>query len=229
MSKKKSAEGLLVPEPRQVPLSTVNMSPYNPRYMPPHMMRALEASLVKHGMVLNLVVQAKSEAHGPMIVIGGHQRVTAMKAICKRRGWPEPERVTAVVLDLPDVEAKQLNVALNNIEGEFDPARLGAMFAEIGALMSAEDILATGFDRENIEELCRLAAPPDDAAAALESEIGEITGFANSITLSLEFSTAEKRDEAKAVLRELAGARKRKAGDLVLDMAKAGRAAKRGR
>ena len=34
-------------------------------------MRQLKASLVKHGMVLNLVVQRRSEAHGESVLIGG--------------------------------------------------------------------------------------------------------------------------------------------------------------
>ena len=114
-------------------------------------MRALKASLVKHGLVLNLVVQKQG-----LVLIGGHQRVTAMREVCAERGVEMPAQAWATVLDVDDATAKQLNVGLNNIEGEFDHYKLGLMFAEMLPSMTTDDVLATGFEQENIEQMIAL-------------------------------------------------------------------------
>ena len=80
MSKK--PKGIAVPGQVLLRLSDVNMAVYNPRVMPPEKMRALRASLVKHGFVLNLVVQKRG-----MVLIGGHQRVRAMRELCSFAEW----------------------------------------------------------------------------------------------------------------------------------------------
>lgn len=227
MAKKKVvAGGLSVPEAAMTPLSAVNMSPYNPRVMPAGMMRALKASLAKHGMVLNLVCQRRSAVHGEMVLIGGHQRVRAMRELCAERGWEEPVAVPVVVLDVSDSVAKQLNVSLNNVEGDFDPHKLGLLFADVYPDMTQEDVYASGFEPDNIQELIKLTVPPDEAAAALEDDAGALEAFAASITLSIEFETVARRDEAKELLRALAKESGVKAGDLVLDRVKAAAAAR---
>lgn len=223
------AEGLKVPRPEGLALSALNMAPYNPRVMPAAMLRALKASLVKHGLVLNLVVQRESDAHGRMVLVGGHQRVRAMRELCKEKGWAEPRDVSAVVLDLDDRTAKQLNVSLNRIEGEFDPFKLGVVLAEVYPLMTPDDVLALGYDSENIDVLIQETLAPEDRAAMLErqaGDVGDLGGFAASVTLSVEFETTTARDEAKELVRALARGRAMKAGDLVLSLARSAHAAK---
>jgi ParB-like chromosome segregation protein Spo0J len=214
-------EGLKVPVPQQVKLADLQFAPYNPRSISREVMGALKASLRKHGMVLTLVVQKLSGAHGPMVLIGGHQRVRAMRELCAAEGWPEPAEVSAVVLDVGDAEAKQLNVSLNNIEGEFDPYKLGEMFRDIRPAMTMDDVLATGFAPVEIDEMINLLASPDDAARLLEENIGDLGGFGSSITLSIEFATVESRDEAKSILKAAAQHSGKKPGDLMLRAVKA--------
>ena len=218
--KKAVASGLSVPTPEQVRLADLQFAPYNPRSISKGTLDSLKASLVKHGMVLTLVVQRKSEAHGALVLIGGHQRVRAMRELCQERGWEEPETVPAVVLDVQDPEAKQLNVSLNNIEADFDPHKLGELFRDIRPNMTMDDVLASGFEPVEIDEMIGLLASPDAAAEALEGDMGDLSGFGASITLSLEFTTVEGRDEAKALLKA-ATANGDKAGDLVLGTIKA--------
>ena len=194
MSKK--PKGISVPEQVRLKLSDVNMSVYNPRVMPPEKMRALRASLVKHGFVLNLVVQKKG-----MVLIGGHQRVKAMRELCVENEWPEPNALPATVLDVDDSTAKQLNIALNNVEGEFDPYKLGEIFQDIFPSMTGDDVLAIGFVQENIAELMALVQEPDEAAKLLEEQAGDLSGFANSVTLTVEFATVAERDQAKELLK----------------------------
>jgi ParB-like chromosome segregation protein Spo0J len=219
------ASGFKVPPQTVMRLADLNFAPYNPRTISDEKMAALKASLVKHGLVLNMVVQAHSEQYGSSVLIGGHQRVRAMREVCAERGWPEPEAVPCTVLDVPDAEAKQLNVALNNIEGEFDPYKLGAMFRDIRGGMTMDDVLATGFQAVEIDQAIALVATPDDQALALEEGTGDLSGFGASITLSVEFTSAEERDAAKAALREAAEASGRKAGDIVGEAIRAMRSA----
>lgn len=224
-SKKKSVQGsagLRFPQPVEVDLASVNFAPYNPRTISPQQMKALKASLEKHGVVLNLVVQKQG-----MTLIGGHQRVRAVRELCAERGWPPPEKAWATVLDVSDSQAKQLNVALNNIEGEFDPFKLGELFSDIAGSMTIDDIIATGFEPENIDELVRLVAEPEQVADALEEGVGELSTFAKSVTLTVEFETTAARDEAKALLWDAAKERGCKAGTVALDAVKAMSATKR--
>jgi ParB-like chromosome segregation protein Spo0J len=212
----KKIVGLSVPQPTKVKLADLKFAPYNPRTISKEKLGALKASLVKHGMVLTLVVQRQSEQHGAMVLVGGHQRVRAVRELCAERGWAVPATVPAVVLDIGDAEARQLNVSLNNISGEFEPFKLGELFREIRPTMTMDDVLATGFGAGEIDDMIALLEP--SPAAPPEPE--KLDGFAASVTLSLEFATVEARDEAKALLK-VAVQSGQKSGDLMLRAIKA--------
>lgn len=216
-SGKRASMGASVPPPVMVRMSDVSEAEYNPRVMPPEMMRALKASIRRHGFVVNLVVQKRG-----MVLVGGHQRLAALRQIASEDGVEAPAELPAVVLDLSDAEAKELNVALNKIDGEFDPYKLGALFASIRPELTMESVEATGFTMPEIEEAVRLALPIDDQIRALEGEVGDMSdlgGFAKSITLTVEFATVDERDEAKELLRSLAG--QKKPGKLLVQAMKA--------
>jgi ParB-like chromosome segregation protein Spo0J len=188
-------------------------------------MRSLKASLRKHGLVTTLVVQRKSQEFGPMVVVAGHQRIKALRELCKETKVEAPKNVWAVVRDVTDSQAKQLNIALNRISGEFDPHMLGEVFVSIASLTDFEPI-AVGFREEEISELVRQATTtPEDLANEQERQAGDLDIFARSITLTIEFDTVEQRGEAKGLLKELAG--KRKAGSALLPVIKASLASKR--
>lgn len=226
MSRKKQAPvdavgAMKIARTESLKLSELNLAAYNPRVMPPEKMKSLKASLVKHGLVLGLVVQRRADAGTEHVLIGGHQRVMAMRELCAERGWAEPDEVPCVVLDVRDREAKQLNVTLNNIEGEFDPYKLGQLFADVRPDMTFDDALATGFAFEQIDELVKLVVPLDVAADDLEGQIGDLTGFGKSITLSIEFGTVEARDEAKKIVVERLKQEGRKPGDVLLELMRA--------
>lgn len=210
-------DGIKMSTPKMVTLADINEAPYNPRIMPAPQMAALKASLRKHGFVLSLVIRQSG-----MELVGGHQRLRAVREVCKEDGVPLPIKVPAVVLDIDDAQARQLNVALNRIEGEFDASRLGDLFASIRGDMTLDDILATGFSSAEIDEAILLASPLDDQVARLEEEAaGEITSFASAITLTVEFADATERDVAKDLLRSMALAAGKKAGAVLLDALKA--------
>jgi len=201
MVKKKQSVmvGLSVRCPEMVQVGEINEASYNPRHMPAEMMKALKASLVEHGMVLNLVVQRKG-----MVLIGGHQRLIAMRELCEERGWDAPSEVPAVLLDVSDATARRLNVALNRIDGEFDSYRLGEMFQSMRQDLTLEQVLATGFSMEEIDTSIGLVSTPEGEADGLEVEARaiELGGFGRSITLTVECATVEERDALKSALKE---------------------------
>jgi len=209
--------GLNVPETVKLAVEEIHRAPYNPRVMTPDKMKALKASLKKHGFVLNLVVQKWSkELNLAHVLIGGHQRVTAMEEICKEEGWPLPTHLPCIVLDVKDDIAKQLNISLNNVEGEFDPFKLGQIFTDIYPTMTTDDVLASGFIQEQIEQMQSLVLSVDDQLASLQKELDmNMPDFGRSITLSIEFDTVEARDETKAILKRLAMESNSKPGDIV--------------
>ncbi len=211
-------------------LQELQFAPYNPRVISRTEMESLKASIRKHGLVLTLVVQQQSERYGKLVLIGGHQRVAAVRDLCKEQGVSPPETAYAVVLDVDDSTAMQLNIALNNIEGEFDPYKLGEIFKAIGSNLSLPDIAALGFTAEQVETLTALCAPPNELADQLEQEAQGLGlgGFAKSVTLTVEFETVAQRDEAKGLLRELAG-EDGKAGVVLMEALQASRAVGRRR
>jgi ParB-like chromosome segregation protein Spo0J len=210
--------GLFVPHPVSIPLANIQLAPYNPRHISPEKEAALRASVLKNGMVENLVVQKHSKEFDlNNVLIGGHQRLNAVKTICAEKGWTPPESLPCVVLDVSDSVAKQLNIALNNDVGEFDPYKLGELFSQIIPDMTIEDILATGFSHEQVMELTQLALSPDEQAGILEDGVGELSQFAKSITLSIEFDTVDERDATKDILKKLATEKKQKVGRIIME------------
>jgi DNA modification methylase len=111
-----------------IEISRLNPAPYNPRLdLKPgdadyeKLLRSVE----EFGYVEPIVWNERSGN-----VVGGHQRLKVLKHL----GYSEAQ---CVVLDLCEEREKALNVALNNIGGEFDQIKL------VGLL---RDLKSTGFD-----------------------------------------------------------------------------------
>lgn len=189
-----------VPAPRMVRLDTLNEAPYNPRFIGDEEMASLKASLRRHGFVEPMVVQERGS-----VLIAGHQRLRALREMARDGQAVVPDEVSAVVLDVDDGTAKQLNVTLNRVGGEFDAHRLGLVLADVVRL-PGYDPVAIGFRREEVDELVRQSlATPEDLARKLEESVTDLGGFARSVTLTVPFPTTEDRDRAKALLAELGG------------------------
>lgn len=87
----------------------LNRATYNPRIdlMPGDSeYENLRQSILKYGVVIPVIWNKRTNN-----VIGGHQRLT----ILENEGETE---VDVSVVDLDDIQEKQLNIALNKIEGE---------------------------------------------------------------------------------------------------------------
>jgi DNA modification methylase len=124
----------------RVAIGSLRPWPGNPRLMPPQEMESLKRSISQWGMVEPIVVRRADR-----MVIGGHQRLEAARAMGLRK-------VPVVYVDLDENEARLLNIALNKIHGEWDLPKLGALLDELRDLPDL-DVTLSGFDGEEMDRL----------------------------------------------------------------------------
>lgn len=77
-------------------------------------------------------------------VVGGHQRLSVLRDLGEKQ-------VECVIVDLPLVKEKALNIALNKIQGRWDDEKLAALLTDLDN--NAFDVSMTGFDATEIDEL----------------------------------------------------------------------------
>jgi hypothetical protein len=145
------------------PLGRLKGADYNPRFMPDDEMRRLMRSLTEFGFVDPVVARRED-----YLIIGGHQRVEAMRRVLTETGLDEESinatLVPSVLLDgVDDAKAKLLNVALNKIHGEWDYTMLSKVFTDLEAMSLPTGTLElSGFTFPEIQDIASLMAmqPP---------------------------------------------------------------------
>lgn len=159
-------------------IADMNRAAYNPRVdLQPEdeEYQAIERSLKRHGLVQPIVWNRRTNT-----VVSGHQRLTVLEA----QGETE---VTVSVVDLDDIQEKELNVALNKITGEWDDDKLSVILNELG-----EEATDTGFTLPEIDVLRdELKSYFDDVTAPDEKEPTEEPE--ESFLLSLTFDAADEK------------------------------------
>ena len=167
-------------------IADMNRAAYNPRVDLQHEdeeYQAIERSLKRHGLVQPIVWNRRTNT-----VVSGHQRLTVLEA----QGETE---VTVSVVDLDDIQEKELNVALNKITGEWDDDKLSVILNELG-----EEATDTGFTLPEIDVLRdELKSYFDDVTAPDEEEPTEEPE--ESFLLSLTFDAADEKP-LKAYIKE---------------------------
>lgn len=167
-------------------IADMNRAAYNPRVdLQPEdeEYQAIERSLKRHGLVQPIVWNRRTNT-----VVSGHQRLTVLEA----QGETE---VTVSVVDLDDIQEKELNVALNKITGEWDDDKLSVILNELG-----EEATDTGFTLPEIDVLRdELKSYFDDVTAPDEEEPTEEPE--ESFLLSLTFDAADEKPQ-KAYIKE---------------------------
>ena len=167
-------------------IADMNRAAYNPRVdLRPEdeEYQAIERSLKRHGLVQPIVWNRRTNT-----VVSGHQRWTVLEA----QGETE---VTVSVVDLDDIQEKELNVALNKITGEWDDDKLSVILNELG-----EEATDTGFTLPEIDVLRdELKSYFDDVTAPDEEEPTEEPE--ESFLLSLTFDAADEKP-LKAYIKE---------------------------
>lgn len=120
-------------------IADLHRAEYNPRVdLQPgdEEYETIKKSLQSYGLVQPVVWNKRTNT-----VVAGHQRLTVMQDL----GETE---VAVSVVDLDNIQEKQLNIAMNKVSGEWDDRKLSEILAELGA--EAQD---TGFTLPEIEVL----------------------------------------------------------------------------
>ncbi len=164
----------------RLPVGRLNPAPYNPRVdLQPgdREFEKLRRSIGEFGLVEPLVWNERS-GH----LVGGHQRLKVLLA----QGVAEVE---VSVVDLSPEREKALNLALNKVQGAWDPLRLADLLEELSDLPEF-DMDLTGFDGVDIgaaldEALAirGLAEEAFDVEAAMRDEGPTVTRAGDLIEL----------------------------------------------
>lgn len=120
-------------------IEDMNRATYNPRVdLQPDDVeyQSIKLSLESHGLVQPIVWNKRTNT-----VVSGHQRLTVLEA-------QGVEEVDVSVVDMDDISEKELNVALNKVEGEWDDQKLSELLEELG-----DEANETGFTDAEIETL----------------------------------------------------------------------------
>jgi DNA modification methylase len=124
-------------------ISELKPAKYNPRKdltdQDPEYLR-IKRSIEEFGYVDPVIVNAD------YTVIGGHQRIKVLRDLGHAS-------IDVVVVDIPKIKEKALNIALNKITGEWDTQRLTDLLGELKA--DGMDISITGFDEKEFDGLLR--------------------------------------------------------------------------
>ncbi|MBL0387906.1 ParB N-terminal domain-containing protein [Tumebacillus sp. ITR2] len=136
---------------RTVPVTDINPSPYNPRIdLQPGdaEFEKLRRSIEEFGYVDPLIWNQRTGN-----LVGGHQRFKVLLAA----GATE---LDVSVVDLDDVQERQLNLALNKISGDWDENKLSELLHELE--VAGADLDLTGFDDKELDGLLKDFRPEDD-------------------------------------------------------------------
>lgn len=119
----------------------------------------IKKSILKFGYVETIIVNKD------LTVIGGHQRLKILEEL----GY---EEIECNVVDLTKNEEKALNIALNNLSGDWDNQKLEDLITELK--VKDFDLDVTGFDEEEIENMLDKSIDLKDDNFELEKELKQI-------------------------------------------------------
>jgi ParB-like chromosome segregation protein Spo0J len=141
-----------------LPLGRLTAAEYNPRQISAAERASLRESLRLFGLVQPFVVRAED-----CLLVGGHQRADALRAVLAEDGLPPAQvaeyPVPAVLVSgLTEAQTKGLNLALNKIGGDWDFEKLSAVLSDISA---STDAVVTGFSDAEIADILALIPTED--------------------------------------------------------------------
>ncbi|MDP9238011.1 MAG: site-specific DNA-methyltransferase [Chloroflexota bacterium] len=125
-----------------VDIDTLRPDPANPRKISDEEMEALTRSIKEFGFVQPVLARREDG-----VVIAGHQRLLA----ARRLGI---KQVPVILLDLTVEQARLLNIALNQIEGDFDNELLARMLADLKPI-DGIDLTLSGFAEDELDKLMK--------------------------------------------------------------------------
>ena len=104
----------------------------------------LKASLLRHGLLENLVLQ-----EGTDVVVGGNHRLLAVKELIATGDLPADTKVPCGSFPFSEDELKRAAVALNRIGGDFNAAMLRDFLDGVD-FSGEQDLLATGLSGDDL-------------------------------------------------------------------------------
>lgn len=164
-------------------IKDLNRATYNPRIdlMPGDAeYDNLRANILAYGFILPIIYNKRTGN-----VVGGHQRLTVLE----NEGV---EEVEVSVVDIDEKQEKQLNIALNKIDGEWDNERLAEILVELG-----DEATETGFSQWEIDQIT------NNIDNLLDSDTvdAELKAIEELFNVSLTFDKADQ-EELKAYVKE---------------------------
>ena len=161
----------------------LNRATYNPRIdlIPGDMeYENLRRSITTYGYIIPVIWNKRTNN-----VVGGHQRLTVLE----NEGETE---VDVSVVDLDETQERQLNIALNKIEGGWDEEKLAELLLELG-----EDATLTGFTQQEIDSLT------NDIDSLIDDDTvdEELKAMEELFNVSLTFDKADQ-EELKAYVKD---------------------------
>jgi DNA modification methylase len=126
----------------EVPIDELRPDPANPRRISDAQLESLTRSLKEYGFIQPVLARREDKT-----VIGGHQRLIA----ARRLGF---KTVPTVFLDLSVEQARVLNVALNQISGDWDRELLARLLSDLKPIEDI-DLTLTGFGEDELAKLLK--------------------------------------------------------------------------
>ena len=176
-----------------LPIDDLREAPWNPNTEDRQTFDALKQSIRTNGLVDPPIVR-KADA----TIVGGHHRLYAVRELLAE-GWNLPGgKIPVIVIDVSEEEAKRLSLALNMITGEPDLDKLGELLRELRDVSGPDDLAATGYSPQEIDDLVALL---ETDPASLANSIQERDGGDDGETVDLTFHLSP--DDARTVRDEL--------------------------
>lgn len=129
----------------------------NPRSISGESLDRLCASIREFGLFAPLITWKNTD--GTPIVIGGNQRLTAIRKM-RDLGEHVPDRIPVVVVDCSEAEARTIVLRDNTHDGDWDWGDLSSYLTDLVSDDDGFDFQLTGFDKEIFEELVSLGSDP---------------------------------------------------------------------
>lgn len=151
---------------QEILISELRRDERNPRSMPEIQRKRLRDSIEAFGFVDPIIVRRSDK-----LLIGGHQRLTAAEELGLKQ-------VPVVWWEGDDRQARALNLALNQIEGEWEETKLATVLAELAGVESLEQTLRSfdtsltglaGFDSKQVLKTLAAGLKSQSAAEDLAS------------------------------------------------------------
>lgn len=148
----------------EISIDKIKPAQYNPRKdlkMGDKAYKDIKRSLEEFGLVDPLIWNKRTGN-----LVGGHQRLKVLQA-------EGAKKVRVRVVDIPLAKEKVLSITLNKVGGRWDKKKLASLLLEI----EDDDLITTGFDEDEIDELIGEVENGIDGKIKFSEELDEENNY----------------------------------------------------